>query len=433
MKRYKKYKDSGVQWIGEIPEEWEVKKLKYCIDSNIGGFWGEEPKDNGNDVGCIRVSEFIKEKGILKNIVPTVRNVPKAKYNQIRVKKGSILIEKSGGGETCLVGNAIVVNKDLQAVYSNFITKIEVKYNFDPFFINYMLRCMYLKRVNYLCINQTTGIQNLNISKYLSESISIPTLNEQKIIATYLDHKTSQLEALISKKQELIETLKASRTKLISETVTKGLDKDVEMKDSGVEWIGEIPKDWKVSKLKFVTNLISIKLENYRFNKYIGLEHVEQCSGKLIDYGDPSELESKINSVFYKNNILFGKLRPYLTKCIVTETEGVCSDEFLVLESDKLVPKFLKFIMLNKVFINLVNAATYGAKMPRASWDFVGNIKVSYPNKKEQQAIATYLDHKTSQIDNLISKIEKQITLLKKAKEKLITEVVTGKINVTDL
>ncbi len=296
-----------------------------------------------------------------------------------------------------------------------------------------MLRCMYLKRVNYLCINQTTGIQNLNISKYLSESISIPTLNEQKIIATYLDHKTSQLEALISKKQELIETLKASRTKLISETVTKGLDKDVEMKDSGVEWIGEIPKDWKVSKLKFVTNLISIKLENYRFNKYIGLEHVEQCSGKLIDYGDPSELESKINSVFYKNNILFGKLRPYLTKCIVTETEGVCSDEFLVLESDKLVPKFLKFIMLNKVFINLVNAATYGAKMPRASWDFVGNIKVSYPNKKEQQAIATYLDHKTSQIDNLISKIEKQITLLKKAKEKLITEVVTGKINVTDL
>jgi len=77
MKRYKKYKDSGVQWIGEIPEAWEVKKLKYCIDSNIGGFWGEEPKDNGNDVGCIRVSEFIKEKGILKNIVPTVRNVPK--------------------------------------------------------------------------------------------------------------------------------------------------------------------------------------------------------------------------------------------------------------------------------------------------------------------------------------------------------------------
>ena len=117
MKRYNEYKDSGVEWIGEIPEHWEVKKLKYCINSNIGGFWGEDPKSNENDVGCIRVSEFIKEKGVLKDVELTIRNIPKNKYNQIKVKKGSILIEKSGGGETCLVGNAVVVNKDLKQLY----------------------------------------------------------------------------------------------------------------------------------------------------------------------------------------------------------------------------------------------------------------------------------------------------------------------------
>lgn len=217
-------KDSGIEWIGEIPSHWELKKIKHCIDSNIGGFWGEDPKGNENDVSCIRVSEFIKEKCLLKDVELTIRNIPKNKFNQIKVKKGSILIEKSGGGETCLVGNAVIVNDNLNAVYSNFITKIEVKNTLNPFFINYMLRCMYLKGVNYLCINQTTGIQNLNTSKYLSEYISIPSKYEQDKIVNFLDKKTSQIDSLVEKVKEQIELLKEAKQKLITEVVTGKID-----------------------------------------------------------------------------------------------------------------------------------------------------------------------------------------------------------------
>ncbi len=430
MKRYEKYKDSGVEWIGEIPEEWEVKRIKYIanIFGRIGfrGYTVEDIVDEGEGAITLSPSNIVNQRIVLDKRTFLSWN----KYEEspeIKIYNEDVIFVKTASvGKVAYVENL----NECATLNPQIIVFKNIKLNNKFLYYNLISDVIQSEIIKGSSGSVLATLTQNEIGNYI---LVTPTIEEQTQIVTYLDNKISQLEAFISKKQELIETLKASRTKLISEIVTKGLNKDVEMKDSGVEWIGEIPRHWEVSKLKFVTNLISIKLENYRFNKYIGLEHVEQCSGKLIDYGDPSELESKINSVFYKNNILFGKLRPYLTKCIVTETEGVCSDEFLVLESDKLVPKFLKFIMLNKVFINLVNAATYGAKMPRASWDFVGNIKVSYPNKKEQQAIATYLDHKTSQIDNLISKIEKQITLLKKAKEKLITEVVTGKINVTDL
>lgn len=448
MKKYDNYKDSRVEWIGKIPTEWEIKKLKYCIDSNIGGFWGEEPKENENDIGCIRVSEFIKENGVLKNTELTKRNICKSKFNQIKVQKGSILIEKSGGGETCLVGNAVIVNDDLNAIYSNFITKIEVKNQYNSFFINYMLRCMYLKKINYLCINQTTGIQNLNVPKYLSTYIPIPSIKEQNEIVRYLDGKISNIDNLINKKEELIKTIKLSKQKIISEAVTKGLNEDIEMKDSGVEWIGPIPKYWNLTKIKYTTYVKGrIGWQGLKSDEFIdngpylvtgtdfdnGLINWESCYHiEEKRYNEAKPIQLKENDLLITKDGTIGKIALVKDK---PDKASLNSGIFVTrpLDSEVYTNDFMYWILLSDSFKKYIAINETGSTIKHLYQETFVNFEYALPNIEEQKEIARYLNENISKIDNLINKIVEQIELLKKAKQKLITEVVTGKIDVRDL
>ena len=137
-----------------------------------------------------------------------------------------------------------------------------------------------------------------------------------------------------------------------------------------------------------------------------------------------------MSTYFDCNSVLFGKLRPYLAKCIVTETTGICSDEFLVLKSKKLLSTVLKYIMLDAYFIDLVNSSTYGAKMPRVNWDFISNMKIPVMDMEEQLLIKNFIDDRKTKIDTIINKTKLQIEKLKEAKQSLISEAVTGKIEV---
>lgn len=266
---------------------------------------------------------------------------------------------------------------------------------------------------------------------------------EDEKIANFLDKKTSQFDSIISKKEVLIEKLEEAKKSLISEVVTgkvkvvktaDGYDlvkrSSDEMKDSGVEWLGEIPKNWEVNKFKYVAYNTNSKVKTNSVDNYIGLENVESKTGKLLSYGSSKDIESDMSTYFDCNSVLFGKLRPYLAKCIVTETTGICSDEFLVLKSKKLLSTVLKYIMLDAYFIDLVNSSTYGAKMPRVNWDFISNMKIPVMDMEEQLLIKNFIDDRKTKIDTIINKTKLQIEKLKEAKQSLISEAVTGKIEV---
>ncbi len=194
-------------------------------------------------------------------------------------------------------------------------------------------------------------------------------------------------------------------------------------KDSGIAWIGEIPEHWKVKRLKNICSQTNIK-ENSKGNPlpYIGLENIESGSGKYID--TTSEVDGIANR-FCKNNVLFGKLRPYLSKVYIAESDGICSTEFIVYDTKENDCHFIHKLLLSQSFIDVVNSSTYGAKMPRANSEFINNIYTQIPPIQEQQHISTYLDQKCSEIDELITLQEKMITKLQSYKQSVITEAVT--------
>jgi type I restriction enzyme S subunit len=188
-------------------------------------------------------------------------------------------------------------------------------------------------------------------------------------------------------------------------------------KPSGVAWLREVPSHWKIEKLKFLANIRGEKSDGTNGARYVGMEHVLPHVGKFKQHtnGAQESAESTVN-VFAKNDVLFGKLRPYLAKCVVADTDGVCSSEFVVLKpTSEVHSAYLQATMLLKGFIDTVDASTYGSKMPRADWSFIGQQKLPFPSLNEQQAIADYLDTEIKRVDTLIQEKEALIELLLEA------------------
>lgn len=273
-----------------------------------------------------------------------------------------------------------------------------------------------------LCSDMNT----LRYEDFQNISIPFPPLEEQKKIANFLDKKTRQIEEFIAKKQKLITLLEEKKQTLINQCVTQGLDPSTPLKDSGVEWLGKIPTHWEVRKLKYVVSLRNKKEGENDFR--IGLENIESKTGKFIQTNESVFDDEGIG--FFEGDVLFGKLRPYLAKVFLADKNGICVSEFLVLRSEKVFNRFLKFLMLSGIFIDIVNSSTYGTKMPRANWEFIGNLKIPLPPLEEQKAIAEYLDTQIEKIDCVISKIKTQINLIKEYKTTLISEAVCGRVGI---
>lgn len=196
-------------------------------------------------------------------------------------------------------------------------------------------------------------------------------------------------------------------------------------KKSGVEWLGDVPEHWEVRRLKFAAPLINNKIDAQESDlPYMGLEHVESWTGRRIP--DETAASDGVATHFMSGDVLFGKLRPYLAKVYLADCEGVASTELLVLRSEEDVcPEFLRYYTVSKDFINAVDSSTYGAKMPRANWELIGNLPFLIPSPDEQRSIAKFLDRKTGQIDELIGKKKELIQKLTEQRSALITHVVT--------
>jgi type I restriction enzyme S subunit len=198
-----------------------------------------------------------------------------------------------------------------------------------------------------------------------------------------------------------------------------------ERESSGVAWLQGVPRHWRIRRLKFSAELINSKVSvEESALPYLGLEHIESWTGRRID-GEINNSEGLASS-FLAGDVLFGKLRPYLAKVHLAQQDGLISSEALVVRGhEELHAEFLKYYMLSRDFINIVDSSTYGSKMPRASWDFIGNLPVLLPVVTEQQTIARFLDFKTTQIDALIAKQQALLAKLTEKRTALISHAVT--------
>ena len=200
-------------------------------------------------------------------------------------------------------------------------------------------------------------------------------------------------------------------------------------KDSGVEWLGVVPEGWDVERLKYCAARINEKVDGRESDlPYTGLEHIESWTGRLTPSEEISTSEGQ-SSRYEPGDVLFGKLRPYLAKAFRAKEHGICTGELLVLRPKDVSQDYLFSYVLARDFISIVDSSTYGAKMPRASWDFIGDLPVLLPSEAEQHAIAAFLDRETGRIDALIAKKERQIELLREKRAALISHAVTKGLN----
>ena len=198
-------------------------------------------------------------------------------------------------------------------------------------------------------------------------------------------------------------------------------------KPSGVEWLGDVPRDWEMARLRgHVANVVDLTNESDRDAIYLALEHVASWTGKYVRADDDVEFDSQVKR-FRSGDVLFGKLRPYLAKVACPDRSGVCVGEFLVLRPrvSNLLPRYLELLLRSKPVIDSIDASTFGAKMPRADWRFIGDLLISLPCLAEQAAIVRYLDYVDQRIRRYVTAKRKLIALLEEEKQAIINQAVT--------
>ncbi len=424
MKPYPKYKDSGVEWIGEVPEGWEVKRIKYffrliteknCslqmkkvalenIESWTGHFIDSEGDYQGEGI------LFRKGDVLFGKLRPYLAKVLNAKFSGASV--GDIFVMRPEFGISSRFAFYRFLSKPFIDIVdgSTFGAKMpRVSWNF---------------------------IANL--------PIAVPIYDEQTAIAAYLDRKITQIDDLISKKQKLIALLKEERAAIINHAVTKGLNPDAPMKDSGIEWLGEVPQHWEIKKLKYVAEINPSKSAYIEFresNKLVTFLPMEKVSeeGRI-----QTDIKKSIRELwngftcFEENDVIIAKITPCFENgkgALITNLGsniGFGSTEFHVIRPRCLPKEYLFYITRTDRFMKFGEALMTGAAgQKRVPNEFIENYFVCYPkDKNEQNEISSFIHQKTTKIDQTISKIKKQIDLLQEYRTALISEVVTGKIDV---
>lgn len=406
-KKERKMRDSGIPWIGEVPEGWEFSKIKYhCTMKSGDNITALDISDNGE--------------------YPVYGGNGLRGFYKIYNKNGNhILIGRQGA----LAGNVHLVNGKFWATDHAVIVTLK-----NDVFINYFFRMLESMNLNQYAFD-TAAQPGLSVSRIMNLNIVLPNLKEQHRIADFLGSKCSEIDTLIENLRARMESAKEYKKAVITEAVTKGLDKDAKMKDSGVEWIGEIPEGWKVVRFKHIASIKSNLVQPDKYMKYpqIALDNIEKDTGRLLSHQTVEE--SGVisgNHLFYRGQILCSKIRPNLNKLTVAPFNGLCSADMYPIES-KLPTLFMVYSMLSTYFVSQVSLIIQDrVKMPKINQEELGEIKVAVPSQQEMLTIADYLDSKCSEIDALLQNYEYQIATLEEYKKSLIYEYVTGKKEVPE-
>ena len=413
-----KMKDSGIEWIGEIPETWEIVPIFYCAnvvnDKNQKLVEKHTLKFTYGEI----VDKVTYNEETTDDILETIRNYTIVKKNDIMIN-GLNLAFDFVTQRVGKVNTPGAITSAYMAIRTNDRT--------TPRYLTYLFKTYdNLKAFH----NMGGGVRKiLNYKELSKQKILLPPKSEQQQIADFLDHKTAEIDGLIDKINTEIDTLKQYQSSVITQAVTKGLDPNVPMKDSGIEWIGEIPETWKMVKIKHLVNTVNLKDKLSNLNsRYIGLENVEKGTGKLIMTA--TTYPDEIYKICKKGNVLYSKLRPNLAKVLIAPFDSCCTSEFEVLNTFN--NRWIKYCLLSNGITEMTTAATYGVKMPRVNWEEVSNYKIPVPKNDEIEFINNYIDSKMLTVDNLIKQKQQQINQLTEYKNSLIFEYVTGKKQVKE-
>lgn len=441
--RYPEYKDSGIEWLGEVPAHWHLDRLKRSIVSCKNGIWGDEAQGDENDIPCVRVADFDRQRLTVVLNGPTLRNVTEKERVGRVLRKGDLLLEKSGGGENQPVGCVVLYDDQRPAVCSNFVARMQMAAGMDSSYWRYVHAAAYAIRLTTGSINQTSGIQNLDQDRYFNERVAFPPFDEQQTLAAFLDRETAKIDALVAEQEKLIALLKEKRQAVISHAVTKGLDPDVPMKDSGIEWLGEVPAHWTVIPIR-----LAARLESGHTPSRSRPDWWENCTIPWFTLADVWQIREGGADVVYETKELVSELglanssARLLPKgtVMLSRTASVGFSAIMGVDmattqdfanwvcGSDLKPEFLLLVFraMKPDFQRLMMGSTHNTiYMPD-----IQALRFALPPLNEQSTIVERVRIERGQFDELIGEAEKGITLLKERRSALISAAVTGKIDV---
>jgi type I restriction enzyme S subunit len=442
LEKYSSYKDSGVEWLGEIPEHWETQKMKYLgkmfaglTDKKGDDFSKEFSEDKKPFIPFTNVCNNVK---IDSNQMQYVNVKPYEKQN--KVQKNDIIFLMSS--ETLDDIGKCSIHLDDEQFYLNSFCKgfRPKKSSINPEFLNYLLQSKTYR--NYFAL-VGRGFTRINIKQeYINDLFTVlPKEEEQTKIASFLDKKTAQIDSAISQKEKLIELLKEQKQITINKAVTKGLNQNVEFKDSGVEWItketpdgrfGEIPKHWEVEKVKYIFKDSSIK--NFGNETPLAATQLYGVVPKdTLDYRTVEANVSDLNTFkLVKENNFVISLRSFEGGIEYSAHRGIISPAYTVMEAlQDIGYKYFKYLFKSNIFIQALNIYKTGIREGQnISFVKFKDDFIPLPPIEEQEDIAQYLDKQTVKIDKAIKLQQNYITKLKEYKVTLIDSIVTGKVKV---
>ncbi len=436
----RKMKDSGIEWIGDIPEEWETRGFRHIFQLNKGlTITRGELSEEG--IPCINYGEIHSKYGfdfdISRDALLCVDlNLINNNKNSIVNDGDFIFCDTSEDIEGS--GNYVYIRKsDAQKIFAGSHTIIaRPVINLSSRYFAYLFATdawrAQIRSVVY-------GVKVFSITQSILKATKaiIPPIKEQIHIVYYLDNKCAQIDSIIDAKEKTNEKLKEYRQSIIYEAVTKGLNKNAPMKDSGVEWIGVIPEGWEIKKLKYISDINKNRLSEstdpeFQFN-YIDISSIIE-TGIISDTQvmEFSMSPSRARMIVDNGDIIVSTVRTYLKAIaqIKKDNKYICSTGFCIISPKNIIKEYVYYLCISEYFIQKIVSKSVGVSYPAISSSEISNIKAIIPPINEQQQIVDHLDAKCSQIDSVISANEKTIEKLKEYRQSIIYEAVTGKIEI---
>lgn len=423
LKQYPEYYDSEVEWLRNVPSHWEVVKSKRIfVEASIKGFPNEELLAATQTKGVIPKSLYGNTTVTATKNFETLKLVEKGDFViSLRSFQGGIEYAHYRG----IISPAYTILKPQEEVVHKYYRHL-------------LKSKRYISGLTLLVTGIREG-QNIDTSKFKDSYLPLPPKQEQTTIANFLDYKTEKINRFITKKKQLIELLNEQKAAIINQAVTKGINPNVPMKDSGIEWLGEIPEHWRVWKFKFFTKILSgFSPEQVVFTDSNGINYfkVEQLNEVDKNYRLNNSFwiveRDSVNKIHTSNILLIPKRGGAIgtNKIAISTTECVFDTNVMGLKFNKDIVDidFVALWIKNRNLIEIADITT----IPQINNKHINPLKIAIPNIAEQQNIVNHIRTETTVIDKTISTIEKEISLVEEYKTALIAEAVTGKIDVRD-
>jgi len=433
LPRYPKYKDSGIEWLGEVPEHWLVRALKRVVSTPITDGPHETPDFIDEGIPFASAESVSSGRLDFSKIRGFISPVDHERFSQkYKPRRGDIFMVKSGAttGVTAIVDNDLDFNiwSPLAAIRCN-------AENCSRFVLNFLRSSCFLDAVT---IGWNFGTQqNIGMGVIENLYLATPTLPEQEAIAAFLDQETEKIDALVEEQRRLIELLKEKRQAVISHAVTKGLNSDAPMQDSGIEWLGSVPSHWGLKATKKLFRLVVEPAPDDNDCELLSI-YTE------IGVRPRKDLEAKGNKatttdgywLVKKDDLIVNKLLAWMGAIGISDYDGVTSPAYDILRARiPLEPRFYDFLFRCGICFSEFRRYSRGIMDMRLRlyFDELGQLPMPYPPVEEQRTIVRYLQAGLTRIDELTAEATRAIDLLEERRTALISAAVTGKIDVRGL